>query len=89
MDLDNQLRQNSRFVLNLGVQNAELTHSQGMKIRCGGLQGMHRELGFNQADIPDVRTLIDAISENYGDIQYFPFKRILNDIKNFSHRKKR
>lgn len=89
LDLVNQLTQKSRFILNLKAQDIELTHAQLMKIRCGGLQGMHRLLGFNQADIPDVRLLIDTISQKYAEIQYFPFEMIIKDIKDFSHRNKK
>lgn len=35
------LKENSRFILGLSSNDSELTHMQSMKIRCGGLLGMH------------------------------------------------
>lgn len=83
------LRLQSRFVLSLSQADRELTHSQLMKIRCGGLLGMARELGYAIDDIPSVRTIHDQAVEQYGALEHFPFDKILKDIQSFSHRKQK
>ena len=83
------LRQHSRFVLGLTQPNAELTHTQLMKIRCGGLQGMSREMGHAPQEIPAVRIIYDQVIAEYGNIDQFPFDKILKDIQSFSHRKQK
>ncbi len=82
------LRDNSRFVLALSDQEEELTHTQLMKIRCGGLKGMQRFLGQGNDEPPAVLEIRDQIVQRYGDLSAFPFHEIMPDIKGFSHRKK-
>lgn len=86
-ELVEHLTLNSRFTINVTETNSELTHAQLMKIRCGGLQGIHRELGFEEQTIPDVPVLIMSMRQQYTDINSFPCQLILRDIKDFSHRK--
>lgn len=81
------LKQQSRFVLGISQADVELTHSQLMKIRCGGLRGMSRELGHAGEEIPTVRVIYDQALGCYGDLAHFPFDKILKDIQSFSHRK--
>jgi len=81
------LKQASRFVLGLGVEEAELTHAQTMKIRCGGLLGMHRVLELGPAE-PEVTTVLAAAESRYGELSRFPFSDIGADIQAFSHRKR-
>ena len=83
------LRQHSRFVLGITQASTELTHTQLMKIRCGGLRGMSRELGHEPQAVPAVRVIYDQVIAEYGDIDHFPFDRILKDIQSFSHRKQK
>lgn len=81
-------KEKSRFVLGLSSQENELTHQQLMKIRCGGLQGMHRVLeGENQ--IPDVLETLELARKHYNKLEDFPFSEIVKDIQDFTHRKKK
>lgn len=81
-------KEKSRFVLGLSSQEDELTHQQLMKIRCGGLQGMHRVLqGDNR--IPDVLETLELARKRYNNLEDFPFSEIVKDIQDFTHRKKK
>jgi len=81
-------KEKSRFVLGISQQQDELTHMQLMKIRCGGLQGMHRILSGDEL-IPDVLKTLEHARELYGSINEFPFNKIVKDIQEFNHRKKK
>lgn len=83
------IKKHSQFILGISDTHAELTHTQLMKIRCGGLQGMSRELGADQAEAPLVRAVIDQATAEYGNLNDFPFNKILKDIQSFSHRKQK
>lgn len=87
-ELVDLFKENSRFVLGISHPEDELTHMQLMKIRCGGLQGMQRELiGTHQ--VPDVLEIISLTKKRYGSVNEFPFNEIVRDIKDFNHRKKK
>ena len=81
-------KEKSRFVLGISSQEDELTHQQLMKIRCGGLQGMHRVLKVEKP-IPDVLETLELARKRYNNLQDFPFSEIVKDIQDFTHRKKK
>lgn len=83
------LRLQSRFIIGFTQANTALTHTQLMKIRCGGLRGMSRELGHAEDEIPFVRVIHDQVIERYGDLESFPFDKIVKDIQLFTHRKQK
>ena len=85
--LDDAFKINTRFILGMIDEEEELTHAQLMKIRCGGLIGMQRVLGFDPEQPVNVREVIDKTISNYGEIENFPYNEIVQDIKNFKHRK--
>lgn len=87
MQLVDSFRQQSRFVLGLTRDTAPLTHTQSMKIRCGGLLGMHRLLNA-PGDIPSVVQLIRLAEQEYTRLSAFPFEQLVRDISSFSHRRK-
>lgn len=87
--LTDELRNRARFVLGVGGEERVLTHAQSMKIRCGGLLGMQRVLALEQSRPPAVLAVIDAVGQCYGSLDDFPFNEIVQDIRAFSHRKKR
>lgn len=89
VELVDQLRRRSRFVLGLSDRSDLLTHAQLMKIRCGGLLGMQRMLQPEAAQTPSVVALIDAARRVYGDLGAFPFSDIVPDMQAFSHRKRK
>jgi len=82
-------RDNARFVLGLGEHENQLTHTQLMKIRCGGLRGMQRIMQLSTQAAPVVRDVIEAAEQQYGSIAAFPFNEIVQDIRVFSHRNKK
>lgn len=82
-------KEKSRFVLGLPHQDTELTHMQLMKIRCGGLLGMQKNLSAQPSDIPDVLETIQLAKDKYGDLAQFPYSEIVRDIKEFTHRKRK
>ena len=86
-ELDVAFKNNTRFILGLSNDNDELTHAQLMKIRCGGLAGMRRVLGIDTNELVNVRDVIDITVNEYGDIDNFAYNEIVQDIKNFKHRK--
>ena len=81
-------KEKSRFVLGLSQHHDELTHMQLMKIRCGGLQGMHRVLSDNK-HTPDVLETLELTRQRFGSVNEFPFSEIVKDIQDFNHRKKK
>ena len=81
-------KEKSRFVLGISQQQDELTHMQLMKIRCGGLQGMHRILSGDEL-IPDVLDTLELTRKRYGNVSEFPFSEIVKDIQDFNHRKRK
>ena len=81
------LRENSRFVLALTDDKQPLTHAQLMKIRWGGVQGLHRLFAM-QTELPDVRAIIERLQQD-GGMDAFNYSEIMPDIKHFSHRESR
>lgn len=87
LELDEAFKENTRFILGVKSENVELTHAHLMKIRCGGLLGMQRVLNIDSNQPLNVRDVIDKTIEDYGNIENFPYNEIVQDIKNFKHRK--
>jgi len=87
VELVEAFKQNTRFILGLKNDQAELTHAQLMKIRCGGLLGMQRIYNFDINQSVDIRHIIDNTINQYGKLADFPFDTIVKDIKDFHHRK--
>lgn len=88
MTLAAAFKEKSRFVLGQNTKNADLTHAQLMKIRCGGLLGMQRVLRLAPESPPAVLDLIAEAENEYGDVARFPFGEIVKDIQAFSIRKR-
>jgi len=86
-ELDDTIRLNTRFILGVKNENAELTHAHLMKIRCGGLLGMQRVFHLQSEQPVYVREVIDKIVKDYGNVESFPYNEIVLDIKEFKHRK--
>lgn len=82
------LKEKSRFVLGLSDTQSDLTHAELMKIRCGGLGGMQRLLGFEDP-VADIPWVIEQAIKKYTVLEDFPFSEIMPDITAFSHRKKK
>lgn len=88
VDLVAVLREKSRFVLGITDDGSEMTHTQLMKLRCGGLLGMQRVFNSDDEKLASIREIIAKTESVYGDVEKFPFSEIMRDIKEFNHRKK-
>jgi hypothetical protein len=86
-NLSESLKGNASFIVG-NNQDDELTHAQSMKIRCGGILGMQRVMNIEAHTIPVIPDIIAVANMLHGDIKNFPFNQIVQDIKEFSHRKK-
>lgn len=82
------LKEKSRFVLGLSDAQTELTHAQLMKIRCGGLRGMQRVLGFDDP-VADIPWVLEQSIRKYASLEEFPYSEIMPDITGFSHRQRK
>ena len=87
-NLVTELEKNTRFILGVSDSNEPLTHQQYMKIKCGGIQGIHRILNPDSEDLPYVFDTIDIMQERYQSLSNFPFNEIVRDIAQFKHRKR-
>ena len=85
--LDEAFKKNTRFILGVKDEDANLTHAHLMKIRCGGILGMRRVLNISTEGSVNVRDVINEIVDKYEDVELFPYNEIVQDIKNFKHRK--
>lgn len=81
------LKKNARFSLNLSNTDDQISHAQAMKIKCGGLQGMQRILEPGAEGIPSIVALVARAREDYGNLEEFPYGKIIRDIAGFNHRK--
>lgn len=82
------LKKYSSFIVGINTHDAELTHAQSMKIRCGGILGMQRVLKLGVGSPPVIPDVILASNKQFSEVANFPFNEIVQDIKSFSHRKK-
>jgi len=88
LNLSEALKSNASFIIG-SSQDDELTHAQSMKIRCGGILGMQRVMNIEAHTTPVIPDIIAVANMLHGDIKNFPFNEIVQDIKEFSNRKKR
>jgi len=88
-NLVNTLKESASFILGINKHNTELTHSQSMKVRCGGILGMQRVMGIDVDHPPVIPDILSACEHQYNTIDDFPFNEIVQDIKTFNHRKRR
>ena len=85
-ELDDTIKLNTRFILGVKNNDAVLTHADLMKIRCGSFIGMKRVLALEENQPIDIRNIMTEIINKFGAIEQFPFKEIVQDIKQFKHR---
>lgn len=83
------LKKHSSFILGINNYETELTHSQTMRIRCGGILGMQRVMKIDVDSPPVIPDILSTSEIRYDNINNFPFNEIVQDIKTFCHRKKR
>jgi hypothetical protein len=86
--LDEQLKTNARFIVHLATDEAQMTHQQSLKIRAGGIIGIHRILNLEDTET-QIPSMIAQLKKRYHRLEDFPYEKIINDIKSFSVRPKR
>jgi hypothetical protein len=87
-ELLEQLRHNSMFALKLTQIEPPLPHGPGMRVQCGGLQGLQLAVDGTEA-VTDIAALVAAAHEKYGDFENLPFSKIIQSVVSCEVRKKR
>jgi hypothetical protein len=86
------LRAQSRFALKgLGADQA-IPHAKAMRLQVGGLRGIALALDPGTAapaKVQDVRALIQAALEHFGDLAHLPFPLIMQQIAAYRGRQRR
>ncbi len=87
-ELLDSLRQNSAFALKLTHIIPPLPHGPEMRVQCGGLQGLQREVdGAEQ--VTDIAALVTAASQKFGNLENLPYSTIVQSVVSCVVRKKR
>lgn len=73
------MRANALFALKLHHADDRLSHSQAMKLQCGGLQGV-RDLIEPGAEEVDVANLVCRVLDRWGGFADMPFAGIVQAI---------
>ncbi len=82
------MRQNSAFALKLTHVTPPLPHGPEMRVQCGGLQGLQREIdGTDQ--VKDVAALVQASLDKFGGMEEMPYSKLVQSIVACEPRKKR
>ncbi len=88
VELQELLRHNSVFAIRELHDAALVTHAQNMKILCGGLRGLQREVD-GAAKVDDVSALVAAAHREFGAAEQFPYQRIVRAIVAYQPRKRK
>lgn len=88
VELLDLLRQNSAFALKLTHIAPPLPHGPEMRVQCGGLQGLQREVDGAE-EVVDVSELVAAARLKYGSLEDLPYSKIVQSVVNCEVRKKR
>lgn len=87
-DLLEMLRQNSAFALKLTHVIPPLPHGPEMRVQCGGLLGLQREVdGAEQVD--DISALLASAQKKFGNLEDLPYSKIIQSVVSCEIRKKR
>jgi hypothetical protein len=81
------LREKSAFAVRLPSTQRILPHALMMKIQCGGLLGLQRVIDPG-ATHPDVRRLVLAARQRFGELTALPFSEIVKGVAAFQLRKR-
>ena len=82
------MRQNSAFALKLTHVTPPLPHGPEMRVQCGGLQGLQREVDGSE-QIMDIAVLVKASMNMFGSLDALPYSRLVQSIVSCEPRKKR
>jgi hypothetical protein len=81
------LHERARFALRLPPPGHPVVHAQALRLQCGGLLGLQRALGAEQAN---VHRMVGAAHERYGSLAEVPWEAIVDVIRAWqSHRPRR
>ncbi len=86
-----RLRQNAAFSLKLTHVSGPLPHAKELKVQCGGLLGLQRNLepDNSTAGVDNIFGLIEAAKVAYGALTALPFQEIVKSITAFQGRRPR
>lgn len=82
------LRHNSMFALKLTHISPPLPHGPEMRVQCGGLQGLQRELSGTE-EVSDISALVAAARQKFGNLENLPYSKIVQSVVSCEVRKKR
>ncbi len=85
------LRHNAQFALHLTHVEGGLPHAKEMKVQCGGLLGLQRELDPARADdetVENVFALVREAMERFGDLASLPYGEIVKTVSSFEIRRR-
>lgn len=86
-----QLRRSAAFALKLTHVSGPLPHAKELKVQCGGLLGLQRNVeGDTEArGVANVFGLVEAAKEAFGDLDDFPYQDIVQSVTHFQGRRPR
>jgi hypothetical protein len=76
IELHGTLRQNFTFALHRRDNGEPLTHSQEMRVQCGGLKGLQYALD-ESGEVRDVSALVALAQQKFGELANFPYSLIV------------
>ena len=86
-----RLRQSAAFSLKLTHVTGPLPHAKEMKVQCGGLLGLQRNLDpeAEAGGVANIFALIESAKVTYGKLSAFPFQEIVKSVTAFEGRRPR
>lgn len=85
----NHLRNQTRFVFKLNEIDGPLPHNKEIRVQNGGLSGLQKLLGIEQAEVGDVQAVINKAVNEYGEIDKLPFNILMQSVMAYKTRPKR
>ncbi len=82
------LRHNSMFALKLTHISPPLPHGPEMRVQCGGLLGLQREVNGSE-EVIDIYDLVAAAKHKFGSLEELPYSKIVQSVVSCEVRKKR
>jgi hypothetical protein len=79
------LHERARFVLRLPPPSRPLTHVQGLRLQCGGLAALRRELDPTE---PDVQRIVALAMERHGSLGQLPWGPVVAALAEWRPRRR-
>lgn len=86
-DLLGLLRRNAAFALHLPKAEESLTHTQEMKVQCGGLDGLRQALAGTGA-VGDIGALVQDAQRAPGGLEALPYPAIMRSVAAWQPRRR-